>query len=145
MHSSDVIRFSIVRWRAARQVVLGAILLAGSVVTSVAVLYQMAGLDGSLGSRVAREYVYSGIGVVLERDGNDVIVDRVFPNSPAATGLSAGAQLLAVDGTQPETLRGWATAIRGRPGTTVQLEVAFCRGGRKTIELTRQVIRTIEH
>jgi C-terminal processing protease CtpA/Prc len=121
--------------------VLGAIVLAGAVATSTAVIRQTA-YSGCHGHRVDRAYTYSGIGVVIERDADEgATVKRVLPGSPADGRLHAGARLLSVDGEVPADVEGWASAIRGAPGTTVELEVAYPCGGHKTIEIGRDVIR----
>ncbi len=132
---------TIARWRNARRAVLGAIVLAGAVATSTAVVRQYA-LSECPGSRVDRAYTYSGIGVVIERDDDEgVSVKRVFPGSPADGRLHAGARLVAVDGVVPADLEAWSSAIRGAPGTTVELEVAFPCGGHKTVAIGRDVVR----
>ena len=134
-------RNSLARWRTGRRVVLGAIVLAGSVVTSAAVMYRMAARDCTTQHEVGRAYTYSGVGVVIERDDDQVVVRRVLPGAPAEDKLFAGARLVSVDGDRPETLEGWATAIRGAPGTTVDVEVAYPCGGHKVVSVTRDVIR----
>lgn len=131
---------TVTRWRTARRAVLGAIVLAGAVATSTAVVRQAA-FSGCHAHRVDRAYTYSGIGVVIERDDEGVTVKRVLPGSPADGLLHAGAHLVAVDGETPSDVEGWASAIRGAPGTTVELEVAYPCGGHKTIEIGRDVIR----
>lgn len=134
-------RNSLARWRTGRRVVLGAIVLAGSVVTSAAVMYRMAARDCTTQHEVGRAYTYSGVGVVIERDDDQVVVRRVLPGAPAEDKLFAGARLVSVDGDRPETLEGWATAIRGAPGTNVDVEVAYPCGGHKVVTVMRDVIR----
>lgn len=134
-------RTSLTRWRTARRVVLGAIVLAGSVATSAAVMYRMASHDCSSYRQVERAYTYSGIGVVIEREQGQVVVRRVLPDAPAEDKLFPGARLVAVDGESPATLEGWAEAIRGAPGTAVEIEVAYPCGGHKTVTVGRDVIR----
>ena len=133
-------KLTLARWRTARRAVLGSIVLAGSVVTSAAVMYRMAARDCADYQRVDRAYTYSGIGVVIEREDGEVVVRRILPNAPAQGVLHRGARLVAVDGDVPETLEEWASAIRGAPGTTVQLEVAYPCGGHRIVEIERDVI-----
>ncbi len=128
------------RWRVARRAVLGAIVLAGAVATSTAVIRQAAFSGCHNSQRVER--TYSGIGVVIERDAEEgVLVKRVMPGAPADGRIHAGARLVAVDGEVPGDLQGWASAITGAPGTTVELEVAYPCGGQKNIEIVREAIR----
>lgn len=134
-------RTKLSRWRTARQVVLGSIVLAGSVATSAAVMYRMAAHDCSAYHQVDRAYTYSGVGVVIERERGQVVVRRVLPGAPAEDMLFPGARLVSVDGEAPATLEGWAEAIRGTPGSEVDLEVAYPCGGHKHVAITRDVIR----
>lgn len=140
MRSADS-NTTLARWRTARRAVLGSIVLAGSVVTSAAVMYRMSARDCADYHRVDRAYTYSGIGVVIEREDGDVVVRRILPSSPAQGVLHRGARLVAVDGETPETLEDWASAIRGTPGSTVQLEIAYPCGGHRLLEIERDVIR----
>lgn len=142
MSSADSTRSALARWRTARRAVLGAIVLAGSVVTSAAVMYRMGSSDcGAHHRTVDRAYTYSGIGVVIERHQGDVVVRRVLRGSPATGKLHPGARLVSVDGENPETIEGWAEAIRGEPGTTVELEVRYPCGGEREVEITRDIVR----
>ncbi|HET6583003.1 MAG TPA: PDZ domain-containing protein [Nannocystaceae bacterium] len=90
--------------------------------------------------RVDRAYTYSGIGVVMEREDSEVIVKRVMAGAPADGKILEGARLVSVDGVIPPTLEDWAVAIRGAPGTIVELEVAYPCGGHKTLLLERGVV-----
>lgn len=134
-------RTTLARWRTGRRVVLGAVVLAGSVVTSAAVMYRMAVQDCSVRHEVGHAYTYSGVGVVIEHEDGQVVVRRVLPETPAEDKLFPGARLVSVDGEQPESLEAWATTIRGAPGTTVDVEVAYPCGGHKIVTITRDVIR----
>lgn len=140
MRSAEL-KTTLARWRTARRAVLGSIVLAGSVVTSAAVMYRMSARDCAGYHRVDRAYTYSGIGVVIEREDGDVVVRRVLPDTPAEGALKRGARLVSVDGEVPDTLEDWASAIRGAPGTTVELEIAGPCGGHRQLELERDVIR----
>lgn len=142
MSSADSTRSALARWRTARRAVLGAIVLAGSVVTSAAVMYRAGTSDCGAQHRVVdRAYTYSGIGVVIERHQGDIVVRRVLRGSPATGKLHPGARLTMVDGENPPTVEAWAEAIRGEPGTTVELGVEYPCGGEKTVQITRDIVR----
>lgn len=142
MRSSETTCTPLARWRTARRVVLGAIVLAGSVATSATVLVRMAAHDCAVYHHADRSFTYSGIGVVIEREDQQVVVRRVLPGSPAEDTLRRGARLVSVDGMSPSSLEGWASAIRGAPGTTVDLEVDYpCGNAKKTVTIERDVIR----
>lgn len=141
MTSAENTRQTLNRWRTARRAVLGSIVLAGSVVTSAAVMYRMAARDCSAYQQVDRAYTYSGIGVVIERERDRVVVRRVLDGAPAQGVLYPGARLITVDGDVPESLEEWADAIRGAPGTDVDIEVAYPCGGHKVVSLERAVVR----
>ena len=138
---ANSIRNSVARWRTARRVVLGSVVLAGSVVTSAAVMYRMAAHDCASYHRVNEAYTYSGVGVVIEREDGQVVVRRILSGAPADGELFPGARLVSVDGVTPHSLEGWAEAIRGAPGTHVELEVAYPCGGHKLVTLERGIIR----
>jgi C-terminal processing protease CtpA/Prc len=140
MRSADT-KISISRWRMAKRAVLGSIVLAGAVATSAAVMVRMGSQECPSYHRGDRAYTYSGIGVVIEREDGDVVVRQVLPNGPASGVLRPGARLVSVDGETPETLEAWTSAIRGAPGTMVELEIAYPCGGRNVIELERAIIR----
>lgn len=141
MRSADSTHTTLARWRTARRAVLGAVILAGSVVTSAAVMMRLGSQDCASYHRVDRAYTYSGIGVVIERHQGDVIVRRVLRGSPAQGKLFPGAHLVAVDGDDPATLEGWSAAIRGAPGSAVDIAVAYPCGGQKTVSIQRDIVR----
>jgi len=141
MRAADSTRITLSRWRTARRAILGAIVLAGSVVTSAAVMYRMGSTDCGAYQRVDRAYTYSGIGIVMEQHHGEIVVRRVLRGSPATGKLHPGARLVKVDGGEPPSIDGWAAAIRGAPGTSVELEVAYPCGGNKTITITRDIVR----
>jgi C-terminal processing protease CtpA/Prc len=142
MRAAQSTSTTLARWRTARRAILGAIVLAGSVVTSAAVMYRVGSRDCStVHHRVDRAYTYSGIGVVIERHKGDVVVRRVLTGSPATDKLKPGQRLVSVDGQDPPSLESWAAAIRGAPGTTVDVTVAFPCGGQKVVTITRDVVR----
>ncbi len=132
---------SISRWRTARSVVLGSIILAGTMATSAAMLYRFAGTNCSQRHEVERGYTYSGIGAVIQQRGEHVVVRQVIAGGPSQGMIREGAVLVAVDGETPRSVEGWADALRGPAGTLVHVEVAYPCGGHETVALERQVIR----
>src|SRR5689334_4722985 len=74
---------TLARWRTARRAVLGAIVLAGAVATSTAIVRQVALSDCPHHRGVDRAYTYSGIGVVIEREDDGVVIKRVIGGAPA--------------------------------------------------------------
>lgn len=130
----------IARWRTARRITLGAIVIAGTMSTAAAVSYRLA--EHPCGhARAQGYYTYSGIGVELTQDGRDFVVARVFPGSPADGVLYPGAVLLSVDGESPRNMQQWTASIRGEQGTAVELEVVYPCSGQETVELERDIIR----
>jgi C-terminal processing protease CtpA/Prc len=135
---------SIFRWRTARKVILGSIILAGSMATSAALLQRYAGTNCKAQQqlRVAeRGYTYSGIGAVIQQRGEFVVVRDVLPGAPADGVLREGMHLVSVDGVYPVSVEDWAGALRGPAGTSVTIEVATRCGGHKYVTLERQLIR----
>jgi C-terminal processing protease CtpA/Prc len=131
------------RWRIARRVTLGAIVIAGTMATATVLVQRMA-MDHpcSRGHYGQGHYTYSGIGVELDQDGDEFVVRRVFPGSPADGKLFPGAELISVDGETPRHMQQWTNEIRGERGTTVELEVEYpCSGERETITLERDIVR----
>jgi len=133
---------SISRWRTARSVVLGSIILAGSMATSAALMYRMAGPTCSQQQReIERGYTYSGIGAVIQQHGDRVMVRQVITEGPAAGLLRQGAFLVAVDGENPRTVEGFANALRGPAGSTVAVEVSYGCNAHETVIIERSMIR----
>jgi len=88
---------------------------------------------------------YFGIGVMISKAGEYVVVTQVFPESPAeAAGIVSGDRIVAVDG---ENIIGTAidnasVLIKGEAGTTVTLDII--RGGQQgviKVEAVRGPIR----
>lgn len=132
---------SISRWRTARRMTLAAIVLAGGMATVCAATYRLAAVNGCHARQVTQTgYTYPGIGVELEQRGDEFIVRRVFPNTPADGKLFPNARLISADGEAPETMAGWTSIIRGEPGTEVELEVSYGCGGAQDVTLERDVI-----
>ncbi len=143
------LRRSLSQWRTARRVVLSSLVLSGALATAVwmtarPVPCASITVADSLGTlRADHTVTYSGIGVAIRQtERGSVYIDRVFENTPADGILSPGMRIVAVDGTAIEgDLRDWTAAVRGAPGTNVELTVAYHCGGRQTVRLTRQVVR----
>lgn len=127
------------RWLIARRITLGAIVVAGTMSTAAALTCRLA--EQPCGMARAGVYTYSGIGVELTRDGDDFVVERVFPGTPADGVIYPGAILLGVDGDSPDTMRGWTRSIRGEAGTSVELDVVYPCSGHETVELERAMIQ----
>lgn len=143
------LKTSIMRWRNARSIVLGSIILAGAMTTSATLVHRLAKMEGCPSAipgeihHVERGYTYSGIGAIIQYEGSHVVVRHVFPSSPAEASLAPGMQLISVDGTQPSTLEEWGMALRGPIGTEVEIEVEYPCGGRKIVVLERSRIHTL--
>ncbi|MCA9683389.1 MAG: hypothetical protein KC457_14415 [Myxococcales bacterium] len=139
---------AISRWRTARRLTLGAIVVAGTMSTAAAVAHRVADhpchSHAQTRTQVNSYYTYSGIGVELMQDGDDFIVSRVFPGTPADGKIFAGATLLQVDGQRPTDMRDFTRMIRGEAGTAVALEVAYPCEGHETVVIERAVVHIPE-
>ena len=145
------LRRSISQWRTARRVVLSSIVLAGALATSVWTMARPAvpaalgvSTDGTFAAlRGEHTVTYSGIAVAIRQSPHGAVyVERVFPDTPADGILMPGMRIVAVDGKAIEgDIRDWTAAVRGAPGTDVELTVAYHCGGRQNVRLTRRVIR----
>jgi C-terminal processing protease CtpA/Prc len=131
------------RWRVARRITLGAIVIAGTMATAAAVTQRVT--DHPCGSHRAETESFFGIGMEFGQDGDQFVVSRVLPNTPAHGKIRPGAVLLTVDGERPETSNAWANAVRGEEGTTVVLEVAYSCSGPETVVLERELIQVERH
>jgi C-terminal processing protease CtpA/Prc len=135
---------ALARWRIARRICLGAIVVAGTMTTAAAVAQRVADHPCSMSharADVQSHYTYSGIGVELTQDGKDFVVARVFDGSPADGKLFPGAVLVSVNGESPEHMQQWTNMIRGEQGTPVELEVMYPCSGPDTVTLERAVVR----
>lgn len=131
------------RWRTARRITLGAVVVAGTMSTAAAVAHRMAEHPcqrAEIEERVFNEYTYTGIGVELTQEGKDYVVRRVFEGAPADGKLYPGAVLVSVDGESPSNMDAWTRAIRGEAGTPVELEVAYPCTGHETVSLNRDIV-----
>lgn len=135
---------SIRRWRVARRIILGSIVLAGAMATSAALMYRYGGATCTKAPaqhRIAeRGYTYSGIGAVIQARGDSIVVRSTLPGAPADGVLREGNRLISVDGTYPESIEGWANALRGPEGTSVTIEIASKCSGHKYVTLERKLI-----
>lgn len=136
---------ALTRWRIARRLTLGAIVVAGTMATASAVAHRLADSPCTAGAHVRADvqsyYSYSGIGVELTQDGDDFVVARVFPGTPADGKIYPGAVLISVDGESPRHMQQWTTRIRGEQGSKVEIEVAYPCSSHDTVVLERQVVR----
>jgi carboxyl-terminal processing protease len=88
---------------------------------------------------------YGGIGSLIRRSGNHVIIAEPYEGSPAAkAGLQAGDIILSVDGfnTRGKDLSEVSEKLKGTPGTKVELKVK--KPGREKpseIEIIREQIQ----
>src|SRR5512146_2721774 len=87
---------------------------------------------------------YGGLGMLVEDQHGIVVVNRVYPHTPAeGAGVRAGDQISSVDG---KSTHGWqlsqvTDALKGTPGTQVQ--VGFTRPGVDApigVKFTRAII-----
>ncbi|NLC67719.1 MAG: S41 family peptidase [Clostridiaceae bacterium] len=72
------------------------------------------------------EGTYEGIGIVIEKSGDYVIISKVFPGSPAEkSGLLQGDRIITVDGTDVSglTIDETSNLIKGQVGTKVVLGI----------------------
>jgi len=88
---------------------------------------------------------YFGIGVMISKAGEYVVVTKVFPASPAETaGIVPGDRIVAVDGENiiDTAIDNASALIKGEAGTTVTLDII--RGGQQgviRVEAVRGPIR----
>ncbi|NVB39526.1 hypothetical protein G6O69_16915 [Pseudenhygromyxa sp. WMMC2535] len=132
---------AIARWRTARRLTLGAIVVAGTMFTAAAVAQRVAEHPCHASARVDSYYTYSGIGVELTQEGDHFVVSRVFRGTPADGKIYPGAVLLEVDGQAPSDMLDWTRAIRGDIGSSVELEVVYPCQGHELVSLERALVR----
>ena len=80
---------------------------------------------------------FVGLGVELKTNGDQLVIDRVIPGSPAErAGLHGGDRILAVDGKWVRDMSSdrAANLLQGEEGTLVQLAVAG--GGQQTRQVS---------
>ncbi len=90
--------------------------------------------------REHNEGAYYGVGLGVAQRDAQIVVTRVFPESPASRAdVRAGDRLVAVEG-EPvgdRTLEAVVSRIRGPEGTTVRIGVATGDGPTRTLRLER--------
>jgi len=77
------------------------------------------------------------VGAMVSQDGTQLLIDKVLPESPAASaGLQVGDVLLTVDGAPVANPWEAFQRLRGAPGSTVVLTVRRA-GSERTVSITR--------
>ena len=67
---------------------------------------------------------FSGIGVSLEEQGDEVRISRIMDKSPArAAGLHVNDEILRIDGKRCRTIHETISRLQGKPGSTVKLVI----------------------
>ena len=85
----------------------------------------------------------SGIGIRLEKTGDELVVSSTLENSPAAqSGIEAGDVILLIDGRLGKnlTVNSAAQIIRGESGSQLTITVRRASGQEETIVVTRQTL-----
>lgn len=93
------------------------------------------------GFRESQQANYAGIGLELSAAPDGRIFFIPYPESPAAeAGLQEGQQLLRVDGIEVRgrPIHELPALIRGKPDTTVEIELLDLDGKTKTVALRRR-------
>ena len=129
-------------WKFARSLSLSAIITTGVLCTGAVTMVMSQPPQRVCGNQVvvSTGYTYAGIGVELEQRGHDVVVRRVFRDTPASDKLLPGAILKAVNGGHFDHVRQWQRAIRGDVGTPLELTVLYPGLGERTVILERGLI-----
>ncbi len=87
---------------------------------------------------------FTGIGVSIEQRESSIVIQQVYPQSPAAdAGVQLGDTILAINGKSTEgmSVGDASTLIRGPEGTTLTLDVRHAGGqASQTLTLTRKAI-----
>jgi carboxyl-terminal processing protease len=94
--------------------------------------------------RERNEGAYYGVGLQVAQSGDDIVITRVFDDSPAQRArIRVGDRLVSVQG-RPVTgrvLDSVVSEIRGPKDTTVRLGIASSGGTTREVELKRERIR----
>ncbi len=87
---------------------------------------------------------YGGIGAIIRKDGNNVLISEVHENTPAAkAGLHDGDLIIAIDGVSVAPLRvdECSAKMKGVAGTDVLFTIKKLRGGDTTdLKVTREKV-----
>lgn len=88
----------------------------------------------------------SGIGVMIEPDSltHCILLSYVIPGTPAdRSGLQAGDIITAIDGTSTKSLatENASKLLRGKPGTTVRLDVERSNASLRTLVVARSEVQ----
>ena len=134
--------------RCAKRIALGTILLLGSFALTRELSTQLASQSSyyrNFSAAPRQAYTYSGIGVEIDYDpdSKQMVVTKVFPNTPADQKLFPGAILISVDGERPTCTRMWGSKIRGREGSKVDIEVAYPHSGHQAFTFERKLIHVV--
>jgi carboxyl-terminal processing protease len=94
--------------------------------------------------RQRNQGAYYGVGLQVTQSDEDIVITRVFEDSPAAeAGIRAGDRLVSVEGrpARGRALEAVLAQIRGPKGTTVTLGIASAGGATRQVTLERRRIR----
>ena len=130
------------RWRVAKRLCLGLIVMLGSLTATIA-LGQRALFDQQRAMtchRTAQTETFGGVGILISPHPHGVFIEGVLPNLPADGVIQPGAVILAVDGVTPTNINEWTRNIRGRAGESVELRVAQPDGAIETLSIERELI-----
>ena len=87
---------------------------------------------------------YGGIGAIIRKDGNNVLISEVYENTPASkAGLHDGDLIVAIDGELVTSLRvdECSAKMKGPSGTDVLFTIKRLRGGDTTdLKITREKV-----
>lgn len=85
----------------------------------------------------------TGVGVRLQKTGQDLVVTSTLDNSPAQrAGISAGDHILIIDGRNSRNLsvENASQLIRGESGSQISITVRHVDGSEETLILTREIV-----
>ncbi len=87
---------------------------------------------------------YGGIGAIIRKIGDYVVIAEPYEGSPAATaGIRAGDKILAIDGRsmQKKNTDEVSSNLKGPKGTAITVEVERSNGAKETVKITRDEIK----
>lgn len=131
--------------RCAKRIALGTILLLGSFALTRELSSQLATQQAyyrNFTPAPRQAYTYSGIGIEIDYDRSikQMVVTKVFPNTPADQKIFPGAILISVDDQRPNCTRMWGSMIRGPRGSEVKLNVVYPGSEHEELTLVRQLM-----